>query len=158
MRESCRKRNENQFSCCNFGWDWFSDYACMEKLEHVFMNRAVFSVSLSDVLKNSASRFSAISMASLAATFLRGTRQHYYESYNYSITEQCLFFLLVLVWLRSKKICRRYEQTYEGEKSAADKPIVYIGDITHRHGIYTTSFFSSGVFCFTLTSNCFRVF
>ena len=52
----------------------------MEKLERVFMNRAVFSVSLSDVLKNSASRFSAISMALLAATFLRGTRHNYYES------------------------------------------------------------------------------
>ena len=64
----------------------------MEKLEHVFMNRAVFSVSLSDVLKNSSSRFSAISMASLAATFLRGTRQHYYESYIVLQSSVCSSF------------------------------------------------------------------
>ena len=42
---------EKQKLDCNFGLAWFNKNACMQKLEFVNMNSAMFSVLLSDVPK-----------------------------------------------------------------------------------------------------------
>lgn len=48
-------RKQKSVSCCNFGQDWFNNYACMQMLVHVSMNRTMLSVSFQTFMQKAKS-------------------------------------------------------------------------------------------------------